>query len=244
MIALLRAEFRKLFTARSTYVIIFIALAIDVLIAGYAKGYKLAGPQLTDSFALQDSMLTSTMITAIFSALIALLLITHEYRYNTILYSLTSSNSRTKFLVAKFLAVTIFSLVLSTVIVALAPLLSTIGVAIAGNSLAPQSIYLADSLWRILFYSWGYSIIALLIGFLIRNQIGAIMTLFLFPSTIESLLTLLLKDNVSYLPFSALGSVMTQSDVLSYGKAALVFSIYLVVGWLIAWILFLKRDSN
>jgi hypothetical protein len=28
------------------------------------------------------------------------------------------------------------------------------------------------------------------------------------------------------------------------GKAALVFSIYLVIGWIIAWYLFLRRDAN
>ena len=85
---------------------------------------------------------------------------------------------------------------------------------------------------------------------LIRNQVGAIITLFVAPGTIESLLGLLLKKNQVYLPFTALRQVVSQSmDPSLAGRitpvhAAYVFGAYLAGTWIVAWVLFLRRDAN
>lgn len=81
---------------------------------------------------------------------------------------------------------------------------------------------------------------------LIRNQIGAVVaTLFVIPS-LEQIATLLLKNNAVYLPFTSSNEVLVSPEKgsLSYGHAALVFSAYLLIGWIVAWILFLRRDAN
>jgi len=252
MISLIHAELRKIFSVRSTYFIIFLAFVVNALIAGFGKGYlssnEVPSNVLVGSGILQDAILIAVNITAIFGALIALLLITHEYRYNTILYSLTSSRSRTQFLAAKVLAVILLSLTLTTALACAAPLFTWIGVHISGHSLPAQSIAYGNIYWRVLFYGWGNAIIGLLFGALIRNQIGAIMTFFLIPSTVEGLLSLILKDNSAYLPFTLLSNVLIQGDGLgksiSYGHAAALFSLYMVGGWLVAWLLFLRRDAN
>lgn len=85
--------------------------------------------------------------------------------------------------------------------------------------------------------------IGLVLGALLRNQIAAIAAIFMFPSTIEPLMGLILKDNVVYLPFGSLFAVAAKSPI-SYTHAALVFSAYMVCSWIIAWVLFLKRDAN
>ncbi len=244
MIAAFKSELRKLFTVRSTYIITLIACVAVVLFAGYIFGYKLKGPELLNGNQLGDSIRSAIAAVAIFGGIVSTLLMAHEYRYNTILYSLTSNRSRSVFLLAKIAAATLFAVLFTVLICVISPLLTLAGVHLAGHSLAAQSIPYSDIVWRSLFYGWGYSMIALLIAALVRNQIGAIVSLFIIPSTVETLLGLLMKDNVVYLPFSALGAVIHHDKVLSYGHAALVFGAYLVVGWLVAWILFLRRDAN
>ena len=244
MTAAIKAELRKLFTVRSTYIITLIACLAVVLFAGYIFGFKLKGPELLDGTVLSSAITSAITAVAIFGGIVAVLLLSHEYRYNTILYSLTANRSRTVFLLAKIIAVTLFGLLFTTLICVLSPLLTLAGVHLAGHSLATQTISYGDVIWRSLFFGWGYAMIALLITALVRNQIGAIVALFVIPTTVENLLGLLMKNNVVYLPFSALGAVIQPNKHISYGHAALVFATYLVVGWLVAWFLFLKRDAN
>ncbi|HYH36352.1 MAG TPA: ABC transporter permease, partial [Candidatus Saccharimonadales bacterium] len=178
--------------------------------------------------------------------IIAILLMTHEYRYNTIMYTLTASNSRSKVLFAKILAISIFALLFTLTIVILSPVLIYLGAHIHGNSLAAQIIPYGDLLWRCLFYGWASILAGLLLATLIRNQIGAVVSLFVIPSLEQAAAALLLKNNAVYLPFMSLNEVLISPSKgsLSYGHAALVFSAYLIVGWIVAWILFLRRDAN
>jgi hypothetical protein len=118
------------------------------------------------------------------------------------------------------------------------------GVHLAGNSLVTQHIAYADVLWRALFYGWAYAAVALLIAALLRNQVASVVVLFMIPSTVESILTLLIKDKSQYLPFRVLGSVIEKGGSLSYGHAAMLFVLYLAIGWVVACFLFLKRDAN
>lgn len=244
MLSTLTAEFRKLTTIRSTYIISILAIVLSAFFSFYLSGFKVQANDALDPFHLQGEITGTFGILPLFGALVAILLIAHEYRYNTIMYTLTSSNSRSKVLLAKFVTVTIYSVVF----VALGTLLSTLamylGLGIKDITLVEQTVYWKDVIWQGLFYAWGYGIVGLLLGFLFRHVVGSIATLFLFPSTVEPLLGLLLKDNAQYLPFTALTSVNTAGPHLSPGKAALVFGIYLAVGWIIAWVLFVRRDAN
>jgi ABC-2 type transport system permease protein len=244
MITAVKAELRKLLTVRSTYVIVAIALALVVFFAGYVFGFRLKGADLLNPKLLADGITGAISFVAIFGAFVSILLVTHEYRYNTILYSLTSQRSRTVLLLAKIVAITLFSLVFTTLVCVAAPLFSWLGVQLAGNDLVAQTIPFSDIVWRVLFYGWGSCMLALLIATLVRNQIGAIITYLIAPATIESLLSLVLKENAAYLPFSALNAVLMPISTLSFTQAAWVLISYLAAGWLVAWALFLRRDAN
>lgn len=246
MIAALRAELRKLFTVRSTYVLIGIALAFVILVAFYAKGYKLTGQELQNPRHIADSViLAGGSLPIIFGSIIAILFMSHEYRYSTIMYTLTASNSRSKILAAKILAISIFGIVFTLCIFLLSIALAYLGVALHGNTLAQQVIPYKDLLWRFMFYGWSSIIAGLLLATLIRNQIGAIVALFVIP-TAEQIATLFLKGNSVYLPFTSSDAVLTSpaNGHITPGHAALVFTAYLAGGWVIAWVLFLKRDAN
>lgn len=253
MIALIKAEFRKLFTVRSTYLIVFIAFFIVTLGAFYADGIK-GGANVGDPMKLSGEVISAITVAPIFAAIIALLLFAHEYRYNTIMYTLASSNSRTKTLLAKIIAVTGFAVVFSVLISVYSPLMTYLGLHIKGYVLVPQTIYYADLLWKVVFTGWGYAMLGLLLAALLRNQVAAIVALFIIPSTIEPLLGILLKSNAIYLPFTALRQVTNTASspppsevgipFTSPGKGALICGMYLVIGWVIAWLLFLRKDAN
>jgi ABC-type transport system involved in multi-copper enzyme maturation permease subunit len=249
MLATIKSEFRKLYSVRSTYVITALGLLLTIFIAGYGQGYNLKGADLHNPNHYTDIItLALTNIPLILGSIVALLLITHEYRYNTILYTLTNSKSHTRVLLAKIVTITVYALVLTAVVAVLAPLASYVGIAIKGNHLVAQTIPYASLLWRCLYYGWTTLLAALVIGVLVRSQVGAIVTLFVVP-TVELMFTSLLKTKAIYLPFTGTSNAIlthppASQGVMSYGRAAIVFGVYLIVAWVIAWILFLRRDAN
>jgi ABC-type transport system involved in multi-copper enzyme maturation permease subunit len=251
MIPVLKAEFRKLLSVRSTYITTALVTAFVIFIAFYVEGWRLGAAGLHDPGQLAGDV-TGALNMTVFGAIVAILLMTHEYRYNTIMYTLTNSNSRSKVLFAKFITVSAYALFLAVLIGALSPLMSYLGIHLHGHALAPQTLHYGDLVWRSLFYGWGYGMAGLLLAVLTRNQVASIVALFVIPDIGEQLLGVLLKHNTVYLPFSSLNQVIRSggghmdqnASNLSPGKAAGVYCIYLVVGWAVAWILFLRRDAN
>lgn len=248
MIAALKAELRKLLTVRSTYIVTALAVALVVFFAFYIQGFRADHAALISPDFLASQVTGAMNAVAVFGAIVAVLLMSHEYRYNTIMYTLTAANSRSKVLLAKVLAVTAYALVFTIIMSLLSPLLAYLGAQAHGLQLVHQTLHFGDLAWRVLFYGWGEAMAGLLIAVLMRNQVGAIVSLFIVPNVVEQLLSLLLKKNTVYLPFSALGQVVHAGDArvgsLAPGRAAAVFGLYLVAGWIIAWILFVRRDAN
>jgi len=248
MIKQIKAEFKKVFTIRSTYIIFALMFALMFFFGFYVGGWHLDKLDLLDPHQLYRTAQQSINFLAIFPALIGLLLITHEYRHNTIAYSLTLSNSRSKVLASKIIVITIISLITTSIVLILAPLFARLGVNANGLKLTHQSFYFSGIAWKGLIFGWGYAMVGLLFGALIRNQIGAIVVLFIVPDTVEGLLSIWLKSNTDYLPFSSLHTMLgagqdTAGATISPIHAMYVFMSYLIVGWAIAWYLFIRRDA-
>lgn len=255
MLASIRSEFRKLLSVRSTYFLTIAGiLLVGGLLAFYAQGYR-ATDDINNPRFIEGIALLSVTFISIFSGIVALLLITHEYRYNTIMYSLTASNSRTKSLLAKGIVVSFYCVFIGVLMMVLGPALAWLGVQAQGSELAPQVINYGDIAWRTIFYSFGNGMAAFIMAYIIRNQIGAIVTFFIAAGTIEELLALVLKGNAKYLPFRALNEVvnfssqtgevlMDKASAFSPGENALIFTAYMVVGLLVTWYLFMRRDAN
>lgn len=254
MTAILKSEFRKLLTVRSTYITSALAILLVVIMSFYVEGWQAisgsAASQLTPE-ALTEVAVNSATSSVVFSAIVAILFIAHEYRHNLIMYTLTISNSRTKVLLAKIITVMVYAFGL-TVICALIGIGSYyLGLLLRDASLPAQSFDLLYVSGRVLFYGVCYGLIGLLFAALLRHVVAAVAAVFILPVTVEPLLGLILKDNSVYLPFAALEQVIVLdpnqaivSGQLSPGKGALVFLVYLAVGWLITWLLFLRRDAS
>jgi ABC-2 type transport system permease protein len=248
MINSLKAELRKIYTVRATYGVLLFCLAVMCIFAFWVEGYKAGDGSraVTDVHKIAFLIRDAVGNLAFFGGLVGILAMAYEYRYNTIMYTLTASKSRLRILISKVFAVSIFSVFFTLFVTIMVLILMFIGISIKGLSLSHKEFPL-DIIWRALFTSWGYAMAGLLLASLIRQQVGAIAAFFAIPIFIEQLAGLALKDNRIYLPFTALSQVTVTNglkNVLSPGKAALVFGTYLIVGWIIAWYLFLKRDAN
>ncbi len=249
MIRTIRAEFRKVFSIRSTYVILGLIVVLLILFGFYVGGWHSEKSDLANPFRLFQVAQQSISFVVIFPALIGVLLFTHDFRYNTLAYSLTLSNSRTKVLLAKIIVVSVLSIVTAAVVGGLAPLLAKWGISAHHLKLVHQHFSVGALAWRGLVYGWGYAMMGLLFAALIRNQIGAIVTLFIVPDTVEGLLSIWLKSNTVYLPFSALHTVLgtgvsVKSTKLTPVHALYVFLGYLIIGWAVSWYLFIHRDAS
>jgi ABC-2 type transport system permease protein len=250
-----KAELKKLLTVRSTYILSGFLLLLTVAVAFYVHGYMQKGV-INDKLFLAATVTQVGSSLSVVGAILGLLLLSHEYRYNTIVYTLTFSNRRSKVLISKIAAIFLYVFVFVLVGALLSLLAIKLGVVLSGRTMPPQDINYVTYLAKIIFFCESFALAGLLFATLIRNQIGAIAALFILPNTIEGLLSLLLKHNSVYLPFTALGQVIQPTSLpppnvnespmgyLTPAKAALVFFIYLAIGWCVAWYLFLKRDAN
>jgi ABC-type transport system involved in multi-copper enzyme maturation permease subunit len=250
MIAMFKSELRKIYSVRSTYFILLLGLIAMLIFAFYVEGLKAGtnGAPVTDPHKLSNLLLDAVSNMAFWGGIVAILSLTHEYRYNTITYTLTASRSRTKSLLAKIMGVSVFAVLYTVFLVVFSTALLYVGLAIKGYHLSPQVLHV-DLIWRLLFIGWGQIMMALLLATLIRQQVGTLVAYLVIPSIVEQLFGLLLKDNKIYLPFTALQQVAHFTDgsvhhPLTPAHAAFVVGIYLVVGWFIAWILFLRRDAT
>lgn len=243
----LRAEFRKLLTVRSTYFITALITLAVVIIAFWPSGLNASASDLKNPGLLAGD-LTGALNTCVIGAIIAILLVTHEYRYNTIMYTLTTSRSRGKVLLAKTLVISVYAIFLAVLIAVLSPVFSYLGIHAKGDLLVPQTFHFGSLAWRTIYYGWAYGMAGFVIAVLIRNQVAALVTLLLFPGLVEGLLTELLKSKAVYLPFSSLNTLVRSDNFgggsLSHGTAVIVFTSYLAVGGAFAWYFFIRRDAS
>lgn len=241
----IKAEFRKLLTVRSTYLLSILVLGIVSFVSFYAIGWHSTAGQLSDPKLVQSAIFGLMQLVGLIASVISVLLLAHEYRYNTISYSLTSSNSRSKVLASKFIILSIYAVFLCLVSIGLSIGLMHAGAALHDHSLGPQAYSLKDLIWQSVFSVWGNAIAALIITALIRNLVGSIVALFVIPM-LEQLAGILLKDNIGYLPFTALSSVtpLMGEGGFSVNKSAVIFAVYLVVFAGVAWATFLRRGAN
>jgi ABC-2 type transport system permease protein len=246
MMAAIKAELRKLFTVRSTYMLAAVAFGFGALLMGlWIWGYRDVDHASLNPTALENLIMSAVTVAGIFLSFLAVLLVGHEYRYNTIMYSLTSSNSRTKVFFAKLLVLIVAALAITAVVVAGAIGLFYLGQHLHHVSTAAQVLPVWDVTWRAVVTIVGDIVFAFIISVLLRNLIGSIAVILVLPSTVENLLSLLLKGNVKYLPYTALGSLGQPA----HGAVTHLFSLgvvaaYALVLGAVSWFLFLRRDAN
>lgn len=245
MIPAIRAELRKLLTVRSTYLIFFGTLALNIVVSYWTSGYKFTQP--TGTNYLQSSAMSTITGMGFFVGLVPLLLITHEYRHNLIYYTLTANRRRSTVFLAKLAVIAKYTALFMLANGAGAVLAIVVGLAMGHHTLPAQHYDWWPLLWKSSLYLMCISGFAAIFGFVVRNQIGAFILYLLYPDPIEQLIGLLLRGAAKYLPFNAISAIMseaTQPDRLSAHAGAVVAAAWVVGGLLLSWVLFVKRDAN
>lgn len=254
MVTTFRAEFKKLLTVRSTYILLTVSLLIAAFFATYVFGYKGNMQQATSPAFLTDIFQVTLGVFTTFGAIVSILLIAHEYRYNTILYTLTWNKSRIQILLAKAFTVLSFMTIGGFLVLAVSYAGVHLGLSLRDASMGPQNFELFDMVWRYAAYVWSYGLIGLILGILLRSVVAAIVAFFMIPALEGILGSLLLKDDAKYLPFRVIDTIPTTGaaesiaatsgfSMLSSEKAAMTAALYISILGIVATILFIKRDA-
>lgn len=250
MMSSFKAELRKLITIRSTYIMVLVGVLLISFVSFWVEGYKgVSGSpaSLLSPDAVVEIIGQSAGLGVVFTLIIAILFTAHEYRYNTIMYTLTANVRRTRVLLTKLITVALFSIFLGAIFVATGLTAYYSGLSWRDATLPAQQIDVLSTVGKLLFYFAGYALLGTLVAVVTRSVIAAISIMLIFPSIVEPLLGLLLKENAKYLPITALDSTMGTSLAqapLSSGTAIAVSCVYLLVGFVVTWFLFTKRDAN
>lgn len=250
MKSLFKAELRKLLTIRSTYIMVIIGTLLIVILSFWVNGYKgiggSASSQLT-SGAIDEIVMQATGVGVLFCMIIAILFTAHEYRYNTIIYTLTSESKRSKVLISKVLTITAFSIVLGLFFAILGYLTYKLGILLRGADLPAQNISLSTALLKISFFYMGYALFATFSSFIARSVVASVSIMFMIPAMVEPLLSPVLSENSKYLPFVALNSTISSSsspNTLASGDAIVVTGFYILIMFFVTLALFIRRDAN
>lgn len=286
MTSQLRAEFKKLLTVRSTYISSFLVVLLTVLLMfamttqiyqeptqpqaasdskrpdsaqPVAQTKELPQPVFSKNLPptqLQSNLQNVVPVMSLIVTITVILLMAHEYRYNTVMHTLTLANRRWKVLASKIAVGVVYTVVMTAVIILATAAGTELAASLKDLQLPAQDLGWLPVSSRLLFYTLGYSMLGLAIVVLVRNLVASIVAIFILPM-IEQIGGLILASHqvqtASFLPFAALGRVMTFSGTSeiapdlalpSVAKSAVVFLLYLLGIWVVAWYFFHKRDAN
>ena len=250
MLHLMKSEFIKLRTLRSTLtatiVLIIFPVAVTVLSAMFAKN--------PDETMVIKVLVNTGIVSLLLCGVLGVFAIAQEYSQGTIRITFAATPMRMKVFVAKALVISLWVAVSVAVLE---------GVGLIGANYALHSrgfdfgvMYQAmpgiDSAWQGLFAFGAVCILFALVGFalgaLLRSSPGAIATLILVPLLVEGIVTGLLIaafdiDISSRTPFTAaIRAVQVEPDAARWGLVG-YFSIWCLVITVIAALLMKRRDA-
>jgi ABC-2 type transport system permease protein len=229
----LRSELLKIRTTRTVAAFLVAAVALtllSVLVEGFsAQLDELAGEDMQRTL-IGDYGASNAVLLAAFAGLI---LVTSEFRYGTIRPTLLFEPRRRVFLAAKLAAAALMGLLFGVVCVVL-----SFGAGFAVLAVRDVDVELTPAHTSVLLggpvlASALTAMLGVAIGALIRNQVGAIVTLIVYALVVEALLFATLPSVGRYLPAaagSALGG-LPDENLLAPGVAAAV-----LVAWTFAFV--------
>jgi ABC-2 type transport system permease protein len=250
MLHLMKSEFIKLRTLRSTLtatiVLILFPVAVTVLSAMFAKN--------PDEIMVIKVLVNTGIVSLLLCGVLGVFAIAQEYSQGTIRITFAATPMRMKVFAAKALVISLWVAVSVAVLE---------GVGLIGANYALHSrgfdfgvMYQAtpgiDSAWQVLFAFGVVCILFALVGFalgaLLRSSPGAIATLILVPLLVEGIVTGLLIaafdiDISRRTPFTAaIRAVQVEPDAARWGLVG-YFSIWCLVITVIAALLMKRRDA-
>lgn len=246
MMAAIKSEFRKLTTTRSTWVFILSTLALCAGLLGFwvfgVKDTAQAAMAGGGEMALQTFVFAIVGALSLILSFAAVLSVGHEYRYNTVMYSLVMARSRAQVFFAKWLVLLVFGLVTGGLVIAAGIGTLHLGWSVGDINPVSQNIDWWALSWRSALAIAGGMTYAYMFTLIVRSQVSAFTLILLLSSLLESLAGLLLKENVKYLPYTSLSGLYR--DGVDLKQTVLTVTAYMLGLGIIAYVLFRSRDAN
>jgi ABC-2 type transport system permease protein len=242
---LIRSEWIKLRSLRTTWVLAILSVVTAIVITALATASVKEG---TSEFERLDLMLTpAPLLVRLFIIVLGILAFANEYRYGTIVPSLAAAPIRSELLGAKLIVLGGFGLVLGAAVA----LASTVtGVTVLSIIGQPVSVFDGEIPRAIAGTIAFYGICAALgvgAGVLVRQPTIAIGVLVPWALFGEKAIGSFLPNLASYLPFTAgaqLYAVTTKGEPLDPGVGAALFLTWTALLILVGLLLFQRRDVS
>jgi len=252
MSGLFSAEIRKLRTVRTTWVLTILGWLLVVLSSSvYVFAEEISGP-----FGGSDAEVAATIdqvgSNSVIILIVAILLVTTEFRHGTIGRTLQLTPSRTRVLTAKSLTGAAYAIAFFATSLVIVAVVLAVAAAVQDVSLDPGPDTLT-AIWQgpvglVLNAAFGVAI-----GALLRSQVVAITITLVWLFVAEQLVSGLLPDVGRWLPFQALNALFLSDEVLANvpegqlvpldaGVALVVFLAYVAAAVVAAGVLLRTRD--
>jgi ABC-2 type transport system permease protein len=201
---LLRSEWLKLWTTRTTWVMLGIGLLGEALFAGLYTGLAAVGQ--IEHELVEAEIATGVGLLMVLMLVLGVLIVTTEFRHGTSSSTFLASPKRYPALLAKLVAALLVGLLAGLAFVAVNGGLSLSLVASRGGELPPlgdlASIYAGVVASFAILSAFGFGV-----GAIVRNQVGAIIAAIAFFFVLSPLPELLPGSIGEYFPAQALGSL-------------------------------------
>jgi ABC-2 type transport system permease protein len=210
---LVAAEVRKLTSVRSTWILTLIgcALVATSAAAGVFGGF---GTSFTGSPGQVADAIAATGGNAIIVLVVGLLAMTTEFRHGTVGRTLQITPSRTKVLLAKLVAGSLYAIAFFA-----GALVVAVGVLVAGSLRYGTGLAFDGGAFEVGWQSLVGAVLTVLLGVafgaLVRAQVVAIVVALVWIFLVENLFAALLPDVGRWLPFQALGGLFIPQAAVS-----------------------------
>lgn len=243
MVNLIRSEWIKFRSVRSTVILVLSAGALVVLIAVIAANEAKGDGRLV---VYLGDLTPGVSVAAFLFGALGVQVIGQEYRFNTIRPTFTAAPWRGRVLAAKLIVTTLACAAVSLVMVAACAL---IGAAMLGDRFEVDTLD-HRVVFGIVLFSMGWSAMGLGVGAIIRQPVAGMLILLGEGFVAENILAGLVRASHPWLPFFN-GVQMTARDTGGDGSDGLrtvlgggiyffaIAAIVVTVGWLLA----LRRDA-
>lgn len=213
---LLAAELRKLWSVRTTWAVTVLGWGLVTL----STSVFLFNDQFTGRFDGSDAQVAAAveqiLASSVIVLIVAILLVTTEFRHGTVGRALQLDPSRTRFLLAKLGGGVVYGIayhLTSLVIVALLLLLATTGAGvdleIGGEAL--RAVWQGPAAMAL------NALLGVAVGTLLRNQVLALTLALIWNFVVESVVVQIVPGFGRWLPFQALNAVFVSEEAMGTG---------------------------
>lgn len=249
MTGLLTAEIRKLRTVRTTWILTAIGLGLVVLTTATQLFSAVAAP--LDDADRAAAAIAEVGNNSLIVLVVALLVMTTEFRHRTTGRTLLVSPSRARVLTAKLAVGALYAVAFFAAALAIVAGLVVLRAVRAGTPVAVSG-GAGQLIWQGMLGLVLVGILGVAVGALVRSQVVAITGSLIWLTIVENLAAGLRPDIARWLPFQALNAVFLPPErvlmgrdavgPLAPGMALTVFLGYVVVATVAAGVLMTKRD--